>query len=480
MSTSVVTVQNPSELMDKIKSISGDTKIYLESGDYGTLNLNSVKNLFTTDGPSLEIISASSENKASFTGLNLSGVSNITIDGVVFDYSAAPGANLSHRFASVTNAENVTIKNSVFDGDLATNMGAVNSGYGTGTGLFVEHTDGFVLEGNTFYEFHRGVLVQTSDAVTLSENELHLMSSDGFGLSGVQGAVIQSNYIHDFEAHPNTKAHLDMIQIRNANENRPNSDIVIEDNILDIGGGVRTHGVYAGTNTSDATLRHQDITIENNLIKGAHKNGITVSFTDGLTVQSNTLLHSMEQSPTGQNIYVPKISVAGNVKNAHLADNLGHGINGSEGTGGNNHIIQRVDPNGANYYGDLFVDAMADSQASLTDLMRIEGSGLSGVGADITPMLQIWGGVTFEPPVEEAPEVEPPVDQPTPGEGTEEEGAEADPVPETEPEIMRLSRSFRRLMRRRQRTLIRHLLPKTRLSNPRRTRSRPRASLKRR
>ena len=52
----------------------------------------------------------------------------------------------------------------------------------------------------------------------------------------------------------------------------------------------------------------------------------------------------------------------------------------------NNLAVQRDNPNGANYYGDLFVNALANSAATLADLMAVPGGIIdqSNVGSSLT------------------------------------------------------------------------------------------------
>ena len=379
-----VTVSNATELAAAVRAATVDTTIVLKAGNYGKLYLGAWKQPSLTDSSHLTIVSENPKKPAVFSAMEMVGVKNVTVDGVVFDYNQKSGQGVSHRFAFVENSKNITISNSVFDGDHASGLSNAANGYGTGTALSFARTDDVTVTDNTFFNFHRGLVVEKTDNLVVRDNEFSDMSSDGIAVSGIRKGTIEGNYIHDFDANPKSTAHKDMIQVRNVNETVVTQDLVIRGNILDVGAGVATQSIYVGNTQKSASMRYQNFTIEDNLIRNTHKNAITFSFIDGIKVKNNTVLMNDDQSGGSmQGIYVPAVNIA-NATKVTVSDNVLHAINGKY-TGSNNLIVQRDDPNDPDYYGNLFVNALSDSKGTWVDLAPIPGGKIEqqGIGVDM-------------------------------------------------------------------------------------------------
>ena len=133
---------------------------------------------------------------------------------------------------------------------------------------------------------------------------------------------------------------------------------------------------------------YRNILIEDNLIYNAHAHGITVGETDGLTIQNNTVLQN-KASVTNELVYIPGIFSADASTNVSVTDNITSKlyVHSTQNTVvENNLIVQRTDPNGANYYGNLFVNALADGSATPADLKGLPGGLIEqmGVGSSLT------------------------------------------------------------------------------------------------
>ncbi|MFN3938918.1 MAG: right-handed parallel beta-helix repeat-containing protein, partial [Gemmobacter sp.] len=144
----------------------------------------------------------------------------------------------------VQSSTNVTIRNSLFDGDVASGRGELADGYGTAIGLTVRDSKGITVEGNEFSVWWRGLTVSNTKDVTVSGNEIHDMRSDGMNFADVQGVLIENNYIHDFRLSPLSGDHPDMIQFWTAGTTEPSTDIIIRNNTLDIGDGSWTQSIF--------------------------------------------------------------------------------------------------------------------------------------------------------------------------------------------------------------------------------------------
>ncbi|WP_170412503.1 right-handed parallel beta-helix repeat-containing protein, partial [Ruegeria arenilitoris] len=317
MSTTI-TVTSAAELNQALSQAKGGETILLAAGDYGALNLSA--NYAST----VTIKSADANAPATITKMNLNNASNITFEDLNFDYSFN-GEAKSYRPFSIQNSSNITIDNSTFSGDVATGVSATADGYGWGQGLFVFRSDNINVTNNEFHDWLKGMYVGISADVTVSGNNLHSISEDGMFYENIQGAVIEGNYIHDFARNPNSAGHGDFIQFSRLTG--VSTDIIIRDNVLDMGSGDWAQSIFMGN--GKIVQPYQNVLIENNTIYNGHTHGISVSGTDGLTIANNTVL-AVPGALTG-GVSIPKISVAGGSTNVTIDQNVVSQINGYSG-----------------------------------------------------------------------------------------------------------------------------------------------------
>ena len=352
----------------------------MKAGNYGKLNLYASREDNLTNNSSITFVSEQ-PHKAVVTGLEAIGVENVTFDGIKFDYTSQKGATLSTKWARIEQSENIVVKNSVFDGDHASGVGNTQNGYGTGNGLFVRGSENVEVYDNEFYNFYRGAVFQRVDDLLVKDNELYDMSSDGFNFAAVTDVLIEGNYIHDFDAHVNTPAHKDFIQFWNNGETEPSTDVILRGNVLDSGAGVFAQSLYLGNTEipggagKNHPLLYQNFLIEDNVIRNAHKIGISVQFVDGITIKNNTVLQNLDSAPDPLlPVYIPVIDINGSVFNAKVIDNVAHEIEGSSYQGSGNLIVQRDRLGADNHYEDLFVNALSDGAGTWEDLYALPGS----------------------------------------------------------------------------------------------------------
>ena len=192
-----ITVSNSAQLQDALAQAKGGEVIKLATGNYGDLRLDDM-----TFASNITITSARPLHPATFTGLDLNNVSNLTMGSVVFDYKFAAGDPSYITPFSVTGGANVTIRNSTFNGASAHGVSAEADGYGYGTGLAISDTRNVHVSGNEIFNFYRGLSVSDSSAVTIAGNDVHGIRSDGMDFVQVQGVTIAGNHIHDFRISP--------------------------------------------------------------------------------------------------------------------------------------------------------------------------------------------------------------------------------------------------------------------------------------
>jgi parallel beta-helix repeat protein len=143
-----------------------------------------------------------------------------------------------------------------------------------------------------------------------------------------------------------------------------------------------------------AGMVYENVTIENNVIYNSHIHGITVGETIGLTIDHNTILKNPDSAPENNSMYTPAINLADTSKNVlvtknilpFLADSQVFSSSTSEHTFSDNLFVHSIKAHGVNYVGDLFVNALAGSTATLSDLKAVEDSIVSrrNFGAPLT------------------------------------------------------------------------------------------------
>lgn len=346
MANQVLTVANASELKTALSKASGGDTILLKAGNYGKV---SIGNNFSSE---VTIKSASANSMAKITELRVDGASNIKLDSILFDYNFKSGdKNFTNPF-SVLNSDHITVSNSIFDGD-------TSGGSGFGKGLVMRNTTNVNVLDSEFHTWWKAVNISDSSDIQVSGNDVHSIRSDGLSFGTVKNLVIDSNHIHDFGGSVGSGDHRDMIQIQRSS-GTASSNIVIRDNVLDIGAGDYTQGIWAGhdkANTGNSSHWHKNVLIENNVLYNAHANGIGFHLSDGLTIRDNTVL-AVDVGISG-GIAIPKILVSGGSKNVTIQNNVSEAIVGPAGQSdwkvSNNAYVQNKNPSAPGYYGDEFI-----------------------------------------------------------------------------------------------------------------------------
>lgn len=363
---SLIFVSSSQELDAALRLATGGEQIILAPGHYGDLSMITKGRDDFQFPDTVTIRSDNPANPATFSSVDVRDAANVTFDGILFDYQFEAGDQIFSRPFNFMSSENVTIRNSTFDGDVAEGISAADDGYGFAIGLSVRASEGVVIENNEFHTFHRGLSMSETSDVVVSGNEVHSIRMDGMNFAEIQGIVIENNHIHDFEGSLNSTDHRDMIQFWTNGTDQPSTDIVIKGNILDIGEGTFTQSIFMRNDMVDRGLAgyemfYQNISITDNVILNGHSHGIYVGETDGLVISSNTVLHNDGNDPDGvdQGVEIPVIRVADNSRNVEITQNATSSIEGWTGQSGwqvsQNAFVQDQDPDAAGYYANVFI-----------------------------------------------------------------------------------------------------------------------------
>ena len=388
MSETIV-VSNLSELYSALEATTGGETILLKGGDYGSFVLSPYGSIDPNLPEGVTIKSIDPDNPAIFSEVYLRNAKNVTFDSVVFDYTFEEGQATSHKPFIVRDSENITVQNSVFDGDLASGTGTESDGHGTGFAFTVTSSNNVVLQNNEIYNYMRGVTVGTTSNLEIIDNEIYSIRSDGMTLSSIQGALIEGNYVHDFDAAEGSDDHRDMIQFFTTGTTEPSTNVTIRNNTLDVGSGDYTQSIFMRNEEVDSgkageEMFYQNILIEENTIINGHLHGVTVGEADGLVIRNNTLLHSDGGQLDGldSGVEIPSINMKEVSKDVLITGNITYGIAGwtdqTDWTVEGNAFVQDQDFYASGWYGDFFI---ASTLATGEQVRMLPGTDLSALGA---------------------------------------------------------------------------------------------------
>jgi Right handed beta helix region len=384
-------ISTPTALAQALGKARAGTTLLLSPGDYGALD---VRGLAGSAGNPVLLRAADPANPPRFSGMDLRGVAHVTIENVVFDYVFAVGNPTHLRPFQIWDSTDVTIRRVLFDGDSATGSDANENGFPTGYGLGIQNVTGLNIEASEFRDFARGMIITESRDITLRQNDIHSIRSDGMDLAQVRNVLIEANHIHDFKRSADSGDHADMIQFWTAKTTKPSVGIVIRGNLLNSGAGLYTQSIFMRNDLVDrgiagAEMFYRDIRIEENVIINAHAHGITVGETAGLVIANNTLIRNPASAGAKENkpLWTPQIRVAEASRDVAVLRNAAYSVIGKERqrdwTVEENLPIQDVTRLRAWFYETVFVAATTGNPQDLASFRYLPGGPLdnTGIGA---------------------------------------------------------------------------------------------------
>ncbi|TMV89211.1 PKD domain-containing protein [Thioclava sp. BHET1] len=401
-------VQGPAALSALSARVSAGDVLDLAPGNYPELVLYKVSG--RADAP-ITVRSQDPANPARIARMNLRETSHIVLSNLYFDYRYTANDDPSLRPFQVFTTRDLTIRNSVFDGDMApAGADAIERGpRPTAFGLAVRASNGVRIENNEIRRFFRGLVVSDTVNIDVRGNDLHDMRMDGMNFAQVERVKISHNTIHDFLRAANAGDHADMIQFWTAGTTRPSRDIEISNNILNSGEGLFTQSILMRNELVDRgkagpEMFYRNITIRDNVIINAHLHGITVGETDGVTIANNTLIRNRfsQGDSADPKLWIPSIRVARSARDVRIEKNVVGEIVGPVGQPGwsveGNLLIQDLSPERPNYYDTLFVAARTGLPDDLSNFDYLPNGPLAGAGVG-APLLDRLSGVAtaFQP-----------------------------------------------------------------------------------
>ena len=309
-----IAIDGPVALNAALVAVVAGTTLVLAPGDYGALSLRGGGGAV---GRPVTLRAADAQGAVRFSGMTLRDTAHLVLEGLVFDYGFAPGDKKHLRPFQIITSQDITLRDVLFDGDIATGPGNVDAGYPTGFGLGITQGQSITLEDSEIRNFFRGLVVADSTDVTVGRNDLHGLRMDGMNFAQVSHVRIEGNHIHDFQRALESQDHADMIQFWTNGTDAPSTDIMIRDNVLESGRGDYTQSIFMRNDQVDRGMAgpemfYRNVTISGNVIINAHLHGITVGETAGLTITNNTVVRNSASEGPDDNIalWTPQIRVA--------------------------------------------------------------------------------------------------------------------------------------------------------------------------
>ncbi|NVO25228.1 right-handed parallel beta-helix repeat-containing protein [Donghicola mangrovi] len=302
-------VSSAEELYSALAAASAGQHILLEAGEYDDIALWYGLGI-ELDLNGVTLASANPDTPAVIHNFEAKGVSNLTIENVVFDYDAVAGQTPFKRPFEFSDCVNITLDGITFDGDLAQDVSVEADGYATGIGLSVRGCTDFTLTDSVFETFMIGASFGNSVDVTILNNDLSGMRVDGLTFTKMQEVLIAGNTIHDFARNLSAGDHSDMIQFWTNGNTEAMSNISIIGNTLDMGSGDHTQGIFFGNEALDqgygTEMFYQSLMIAGNSLINGHLNGIYVGGANDLSILGNTLVNP---DPLAETTDLPRIRV---------------------------------------------------------------------------------------------------------------------------------------------------------------------------
>lgn len=342
----------------------GDTILVQNTGVY-SLTLSS-NNTITFD-KNITIKSYDDSDPAVFSNLNLTRVSNLTVENLKFDSTSLDRTSQEYDL-SFKGGSNITVKDNVFVNE-ADRFVTYKDELVTNAVRF-DGVTGVLVEGNDIGGYFHGVsFVQGNTDVEVRDNHIHHMQGDGIRLVQTEDALVVNNSFTNWYGSTQAVNHTDYIQVWTTSTTEPSRNITIRANVFL--SDDRSPQMYMGNEiaaSTDPTFRYENFVFEDNVVYNAHVLGFIVKHIDGIIVRSNTFIK--DPSTLYTVLMDPNITIE-NGTGARIYNNVVYGVTLEDTTvitNSGNYIIQDDMQNRPNYQDSLFLNASDSAQIDIEDL----------------------------------------------------------------------------------------------------------------
>ena len=345
-------VATTAQLSAALNAAVDDETIVLSSGDYGHHTISG------RNFGSYVTLRSEQPKGAVFQSLSVLNSSRLRIDGV--RVSSPNNGSQGSKVTNIENSHHIDFLN-------CETHGLVDDNYSGHYGLFILNCQDIVIRKNYVHDVHNGIALFSTSRLTVVENHVDYIGTDGFKFAGLTDFLIENN-ISGGRYFPAPGDHSDFIQGQGSSTNG-----VLRGNVhLPVTAGAATcQGVFVADGLYD------NIVIEQNIVCTGMANGIVIDGgpTTNNIVRNNTLINAPGLVHDGTFIII--VGAGTNSKNI---------VCGATGSITANGITaQHTKPGRAAYYDKLFANARRGLGITLQDLRPIAGSAAdfgSGMGAE--------------------------------------------------------------------------------------------------
>lgn len=418
---------NLEELYAALDVATGGETIKLASGNYGDISI-SPKTLSNSEGvygSQVMITSLDISAPAVFNSVMVYGGQHITFDNLYFEFVPGDG-DVTNTKTFVTqgwapdsrSAEYITVQNSKFVGNPVTEEFGGNPldhidvkehggnviGLSTGQAINIRGSSNVTIDNNEITGFFRGAVFSESDKINVTNNYIHDLRMDGLNFAEVTNVLIENNEIKDMNPWRHKDAvgkgdHGDLIQFWTASTDAPSENIIIRGNLLHVSEGDASQSIFMRNELVDngkagEEMFYQNILIEDNVIYNSQVHAILVGEANDVSIKNNTIIQNIDQiNKDNPTVSISAIKISEDSTGViAITDNIApkiYGLDNAELLGWiieNNLITQNTDPNGENYVGNLFVDALSGVESRGVDLKALPGGLIEqmGTGSSLT------------------------------------------------------------------------------------------------
>jgi uncharacterized coiled-coil protein SlyX len=256
-----------------LRTVKAGDRLLLGPGTYSGLTLK--YNLWKAADAPVVIRSADPAAPAVLDKFIFGGVEGLALEDVVLDATSVTGNYWAFQFTNIKGLRLSRV-------EVLSRLDLAQAAYG----VSVRGGADVVVEDSHFRNLGRGLAIGGVEGVRVSGNTAHDLRSDGFDFAAVTNVRILNNSLRNF--FPLGTDHPDAIQFFTSGTTTPSTDIVIEGNLIDIGEGRGTQGIFLRDQVG--TLPYERVRIARNLILGTGWSAIRTQGVRDLTLTDNELV----------------------------------------------------------------------------------------------------------------------------------------------------------------------------------------------
>ncbi|MEY2883786.1 MAG: hypothetical protein RL490_1510 [Pseudomonadota bacterium] len=304
MTNRISTVSSGTALISALRSARPGDTILLASGNYGNVSLSGMN-----FAGQVIVRSANPDADAVFTTLRLTNVNNLVIDDIDIRRPLSTGTGLNTGALTVNKSSNVSIVNSDIQGSLNGNA------WDDGHGIVVTDSSRVSILNSNFRQLDAATIFSRSNDVIFAGNSI-TETREGVNISQTRSGLFDRNHVTDMQPHYAAGDHPDAFQVHSGGSNNTaSSDLKFTNNIMIQGSAGPVGGIFIRSEAVASGVRHSNIVIENNYYEGAYRHAFSVSNSDTVRVENNTVLMGDYKG------IVPAIQL-GDVRGGQIIDNV--------------------------------------------------------------------------------------------------------------------------------------------------------------